>query len=327
MNLNTALQILSRGVIVAALGLASAGTSLAQSVLAARVNGAGIPLQLVDRQLEELMRERKLHMARINNPAKLKDMKRETLDHLIRVELLWQEAKTAGLVASDEEVDRTISEVRARFRSTDAFVRRIEVSGFTEASYREHTRKILSGERVAERIVERDVQITDADVEKFYEINPRLFKRDEQVKVRHILAAVPKEATAEQRNEARKKILDLAARVKAGESFDALARNHSDDPTRQWGGELDAFARGQMAKSFEDAAFALQPGEMSGVVETASGFHLIKLEQRAPAVSVPIEQARERIKDYLRGTRGREAIDREVEQLRAAGKVEVLTPL
>jgi parvulin-like peptidyl-prolyl isomerase len=147
------------------------------------------------------------------------------------------------------------------------------------------------------------------------------------VKVRHILAAVSKDATAEQRDQARRKILDLAARARAGESFDALARNHSDDATRQWGGELDAFARGHMAKSFEDAAFALRPGEISGVVETASGFHLIRLEQRSPAVSVPIEQATEKIREYLRGTRGREAIDREVEQLRAGGKVEVLTPL
>ena len=327
MMLNTTLQILVRGLAIGALVLATSGAALAQSVLAARVNGSGIALELLDRQLEELMRERKLHMARINNPAKLKDMKREALDHLIRVELLWQEAKAAGLGASDEDVDRTVSEVRARFRSTDAFQRRIEQGGFTEASYREHTRKILSGERFAERIVEREVVITDADIEKFYEINPRFFKRDEQVKVRHILAGVPKDATPEQRDQARRKIVDVAARVKAGESFEALARNHSDDATRQWGGELDEFARGHMAKSFEDAAFKLRPGEISGVVETASGFHLIKLEQRSPAMTVSLEQASEKIREYLRGTRGKEAIDRAVEQLRAGGKVEVLTPL
>ena len=321
------IERIARGAVVVALGVMCSGVAMAQGVLAARVNGAGIALDLLDRQLEELMRERKLHMARINNPAKLKDMKREALDHLIRVELLWQQAKTAELVATDAEVDRTIIEVRARFPSTDAFVRRIEQSGFTEASYREHTRKILSGERIAERIVERNVQIDDAEVAKFYEINPRLFRRDEHVKVRHILAAFPKEPTAEQRDQARKKILDVAARAKAGESFDTLARNHSDDATRQWGGELDAFARGATPKSFEDAAFALQPGQVSGVVETASGFHLIRLEQRAPAVTIPLEQATERIREYLRGTRGKEAIDREVEQLRAQGKVEVLTPL
>jgi parvulin-like peptidyl-prolyl isomerase len=263
----------------------------------------------------------------MTNPGKMKDMKREALDQLIRVELLWQEAKTAGVVASDDDVDRTIAEARERFRSTDAFVRRIEQSGFTEATYREHTRKVLSGERIAERIVERDVQVTDSDIEEFYKINPRLFRRDEQLKARHILAAVPQGATAEQRDPARKKILELAARARAGENFETLARNHSDDATKQWGGELDAFSRGQMAKSFDDAAFALRPGEISGVVETASGFHIIRVEQRLPAIEVPFEQARERIRDYLRGTRGKEAIDREVQRLRATGKIEVLTPL
>jgi parvulin-like peptidyl-prolyl isomerase len=116
--------------------------------------------------------------------------------------------------------------------------------------------------------------------------------------------------------------------VRSGEDFEALARRHSDDATRQWGGELDPFARGQMPKPFEDAAFALAaPGAVSGIIETATGWHIVKLEQRIPAVSVPLADARERIREYLRRTRGMEAIDKEVEQLRALGKVELLTPL
>lgn len=327
MKMRAAFRVLVRGGLAVVLGLVWTGAAVGQPSLAARVNGAGIGAELLDRQFEDLLRARKLHLARMQSPSKAKELKREALDNLIRTELLWQEATAAGLVATDEEVDRAVAEARGRFRTQEAFLRRIDLSGFSEQAYREHTRKLLSGDRLAQRIVEREVRITDKDVEDFYAANPRLFRREEQLKARHILIAVPAGATPAQRAQALTGIGALAARARGGESFDSLARNHSDDATRQWGGELDPFSRGQMGKAFELAAFALRPGEISGAVETSAGFHLIQLEERMPAASVSLQAARDRILEHLRGTRGKDAIDREVEQLRAAGKVEVLTPL
>jgi parvulin-like peptidyl-prolyl isomerase len=305
----------------------SCAAAIGQPVLAARVNGEGITFERLDGEFEDLLRERRLNIARLNNPGKAKELKREALNRLVRIELLWQEARAAGIVATDEEVNRAIAEARGRFRTQEAFVARIERSGFNEASYRMQTRKLLSGERYAQRIVDRDVRLTDADIEEFYALNPRLFRRDEQLKVRQILVAVPGQASPAQKEQARRKIDELLARARAGEEFETLARQHSDDATRQWGGELDPFGRGQMPKPFEDAAFALAPGAISEVVETASGWHVIKLEQRSAAVSVPLRDARERIREYLHRTRGQEAIDKEVEQLRALRKVELLTPM
>ncbi len=315
-----------RGLIMG-LWLALAGVSDALIVPAARVNGELITLDLVDRQFEELLRERRLNIARMNNPAKAKEMKREVLDNLIRVELLWQEAKAAGLVAADDEVDRAVGQVRGRHRTHEAYVARLESSGFNERSYRVYTRKMLSGDRYAQRIVDRDVQVTEQDIDQFYEINPRLFKRAQQVKVRQILIAVPDNATPEQKGEARRRIEALLARARAGESFDELARQNSDDATRQWGGELDPFGRGEKARPFEDAAFALAPGAISDVVETGAGLHVIKLEQQLPETVVPLDSVRTRIAEHLKQSRGQEAVAKEVEQLRALGKVEVLTPL
>ena len=268
-----------------------------------------------------------MHVARLTNPARTKAMKRDALDRLIRIELLWQQARSAGLAATDAEVDAAVAEARGRFRSEEAFLRRAEQSGFNEATYRAHTRKLLSGERYARRIVEREVQDTEQDIADFYASNPRSFRRDEQLRARHILVSMPPDAPAEVQARARSRIEELAARARAGESFEALARNHSDDATRQWGGELDPFSRGQKAQGFEDAAFALQVGEVSAAVQTPAGFHLIQLQQRLPAVTVAITEASERILEHLRETRGKDAVDREVEQLRGAGRVEVLAPL
>jgi parvulin-like peptidyl-prolyl isomerase len=301
-------------------------SALAEPVLAARVNGAGIPLELLDGQFEERLRERNFHIARLN-PARAKALKREALDHLVRIELLWQEAIRVGLAVTEEEVDRAVAVVRTRFQSHDGFVRRIEQGGFTETLYREHTRKVLSGERIAERIVDRDVQVTEQDIAAFYAANPRLFRHDERLKVRHILVAVGPAASVPERAHARGRIEALLERARAGESFEQLARHHSDDATRQWGGELDPFSRGDVPKSFEDAAFALKPGEISAAVETRAGFHLIELLERVPAMAISLQAARERIRGHLRDARGKEAIDRAVNVLRARAKVELLTPL
>jgi parvulin-like peptidyl-prolyl isomerase len=313
---------------VLALGLACGGVVHAQAVLAARVNGTPIPMSLLDRQYEELLAARRLQIARMQDPAKAKAIKREALDQLIRIELLWQEAKRAGLGASEDEVQRAVAEVRGRFRNDDAFRRRIEQIGFDEAGFREHTRKLLSGERYAQRVVDREVRIGEQDIEDFYNVNPQLFKRPAQVRVRQILVAVPAEASATQKAQARQRAAALLVRARAGESFDELARRHSDDVTRQWGGEMDAFGRGEKAKPFEDAAFALAaPGAVSDLVETAAGWHIIRLEQHIAEVAVPLATARERIRDQLLRMRGNDALAREVEQLRALAQVELLTPL
>ena len=327
MKTRTLMPILLRSLLVLALGLPGAGVALAQGVLAARVNGAPIALELLDRQYEELLRERRLQVARMQDPSKAKGIKREALDNLIRIELLWQQAREDGLVATDAEVDRAVAESRGRFRNEEAFARRIEQSGFSLASWREHTRKLLSGERVAQRIVDRDVAVTDKDIEDFYEINPRLFRRGEQLKLRQILVALPAAATAEQKMQARARIEAVLARARASESFDALAREHSDHATRQWGGALDPVVRGEHPGHFDDAAFALAVGAVSEVVQADTGLYILKLDERVAAVSIPLAEARERIRGYLLGTRGKAAVEREVEQLRALGQVQLLTPL
>ncbi len=320
-------RLAARGLLLLGLGLTLAGPSLAQRQLAARVNGVAIPIESLDRQFEELLHERRIHIVRLQDPAKAKAIKREALDNLIRIELLWQQARTAGLAASDAEVDRALADVRKGFRSHEAFVRRIEALGFDEKSHREHTRKMISGERYAQRIVDREVTVTAQDIDEFYELNARLFKRKEQVKIRQILVAMPAQATPEQKAAARRKVDDLLAKARAGESFESLARQNSDDATRQWGGELDPFSRGEQSGAFEEAAFALTTGAISEVVETAAGLHILKLEERTAAASVPLDTVRERIRGHLMNTRGKDAIANEVEQLRSLGKVEVLTPL
>ncbi|MDH3320651.1 MAG: peptidylprolyl isomerase [Betaproteobacteria bacterium] len=182
----------------------------------------------------------------------------------------------------------------------------------------EGARRMLSADRAAQVLVEGSLAVTDAEIERFYRDNPAHFHRPEQLRLRVLqVRAAPG---------ARERIEALRARLAKGEDFDALARRESDHPTRPWGGALDPVSRGALPAPLDAAAFGLQPGELSPVVEAPDGLYVLRLEERLAAVTVPLEAARERIREHLAQARGREVLDREVAALRAASKVEVLLP-
>lgn len=124
-----------------------------------------------------------------------------------------------------------------------------------------------------------DVTVSEDDLRKYYDENAARYTTPEERRASHILIAAPKDAPADVRAKARARAEALLAQVKAApDSFAELAKKNSDDPgSAERGGDLDYFSRGAMVKPFEDAAFALKPGEISGVVESDFGYHIIKL--------------------------------------------------
>jgi peptidyl-prolyl cis-trans isomerase D len=140
------------------------------------------------------------------------------------------------------------------------------------------------------------VSATQQEIQALYEKNKSMFSTPEQVRASHILlktegkdkAAVKKQAEA------------VLAKVKAGGDFAALAKEYSEDSSKDKGGDLDYFGRGRMVKEFEDAAFALQVGQTSGLVESQFGFHIIKLTDHKPALTRTFEQVRGQLEDQIK---------------------------
>jgi parvulin-like peptidyl-prolyl isomerase len=299
----------------------------AQAILAARVNGSGIAQQQLEHTFDEELRQRKINLLQIRNPDRVKQMKRAVLDRLIEQELFWQQAQAAGLVASPQEVEEAFQSTLGQFKSRDAFERRLLAEGYTPDSYRVLVKKQVSATKFANSVAARAAAVSDADVHAFYVDNPRKFGRPAQRRAREIFVQVAPAASDSERAAARSRAEQVLRAARAGESFEQLARLHSDAPTRQWGGAMEPFSTGELARPVEEAAFALEAGQISGVVGTAQGFYILKLEGIDAEVKVSEEQARGQIRTYLEQRKANAAIEQEAERLRSTGKVEILLPL
>jgi peptidyl-prolyl cis-trans isomerase D len=140
---------------------------------------------------------------------------------------------------------------------------------------------------------------SDADVQAYYDAHADDYRRPEEVRARHILFKVAPNASDADKAAARTQAADVLAKAKGGADFAELAKQYSQDSTASNGGDLGRFGHGVMTPAFESAAFALQPGQISDVVETPFGFHIIKLEEKFPEHVEPVESARPAIVSAL----------------------------
>jgi parvulin-like peptidyl-prolyl isomerase len=314
-------------ILAAALALSTGAAHAQVHGTAARVNDATITNERLERFFEERLEERGRLVASIRSPEAFKTMKREALDELVDRELLWQEARRKKLVAPRKEVEAAMAQFREQVPEATRRRMLLERGGFTEESYEEYVKRELSIRRLVEKEIAPTVKVTKADVHAYYEENVDRFTEPAEVRARHVLVKVAPDAAPEKKAEARARIETVLAAAKGGSDFAELARQHSEDDTAAKGGDLGFFARGRMVPPFEAAAFALEPGGISDVVETQFGYHVIRLEERRPEVVHAEAEVSDAIRDQLRGRALHDAVKARVEGLRATAKIEILIPL
>ena len=158
------------------------------------------------------------------------------------------------------------------------------------------------------------VDIPEEEIKTYYEVNIDDFVMQEQVRARHILIKVSPDADPQGVEEARKRAEEILAQAKKGEDFASLAKKYSEGPTAEKGGDLGYFPRGMMVKEFEEAAFSLKPGELSTVVRTQFGFHIIKAEDVKQERTQSLDEVRKSIESTLRDQKAQELAERSVEE-------------
>jgi peptidyl-prolyl cis-trans isomerase C len=249
---------------------------------------------------------------------------RDVLNGMIARSLFLQEAKAQGIKADAQEVDQQIAAFKSRFPSPEAFQQALASQGITEQSLREQAQTQLTVQKYLKSQVFDKVSVTDQAAKTFYDQNQAKMKQPERLRIRHILIRVAENATEADKQKAREKADALLARIKAGEDFAKLARENSEDPgSKANGGELPPMGRGETVPPFEQAAFALQkPNDVSPVVQSQFGFHIIQLIERLPESQVPFEQAKGRILQMLRQQQAEKQLQAQIQALKAKGKVE-----
>jgi peptidyl-prolyl cis-trans isomerase C len=258
-------------------------------------------------------------------PAERRDaIYRDLLDRLVIQHLLLQEVAARKISVADTEVDAQVARFRQQAQGEEEFKKALTARGLTLEDLRKEVRTQMAISRMLEAEVGPKIDITEADVKAFYDKNPNEFQQPESYRASHILLRVDPAATDVQKKEARTKIEGLLKQVRGGADFAELAKQHSQDGSAQSGGDLNFFQKGQMVPPFEQAVMALKPGQVSGVVETQFGLHIIKLtEKRAPR-TVPLAEVSQRIGQFLLQQAQQQKSGEFIEALKARGKIEIL---
>ena len=258
----------------------------------------------------------------------LAQLRREAMDLIIEQTLVGQAAEEAGIEADPAEVDKHVEELRAVYNSDDSFRMKLTDDGFTEESYRRHIARMTTAKIYLDRVRADAWDVSDADLERFYEENESRLTLPERVRVRHILLTWKPLGTQDDRAAIHKQMEPILERARNGEDFAELATRLSDDyATKNSGGDTGLFPRGTMVPAFEDVAFALKPGEISDPVETVFGVHILRLEERSESRLLPLDEIREQLAEHVREENIEAAVQKKIDELRAAADIEVLIPL
>lgn len=289
--------------------------------IVAKVNGT--PIKAID-----LLRAKKVILSGQQGmqipPERQKEFDQQALSQLISAELLYQAGQKLDTKDIDKQVDAKLAESKARFSSPQDYEKAIKELDMNDADLREYTRRDMIISNFIEKTIVPKITVTEEDSKKFYDENPDKFIRSEMVRASHILCGVDPKATAEEKQKAREKAEQLKKELAGGADFATLAKSNSTCPSSQQGGDLGFFGKGQMVPAFEKAAFALKPGEISDVVETQFGYHIIKVTEKKPAETVAFKDVRPRIEEFLKNQKVGSAVNDFLAEARKTASVEIL---
>jgi parvulin-like peptidyl-prolyl isomerase len=256
-------------------------------------------------------------------------VKSNLLQHMIITKILTQKATADEKAKTMKLVDDNIEQARKTAPSPQAFDAEIKASGMTLDQVRARACEEQLCKRVLQRETTNGIMVSDAAARKFFDDNPDKFEVPEEVRVSHILISTLDPLTqhplpSDQKKAKEQLAKELKARAEKGEDFAKLVKQYSDDPgSKDKGGEYK-FPRKQMVPEFEAAAFSLKTNQISEVVETQYGYHIIKLLEKFPPKHEQFAEVAPRIKDYLVEKKAEDSLPAYLDKIKAEAGVKVM---
>jgi peptidyl-prolyl cis-trans isomerase C len=289
---------------------------------AVTVNGINITEGEVDARLKPILERAARQMDPNSIEMYKKRLRPQAIEGMVMERLLDEQVTKAGITVNDEDVNKMINDMISQQGMTmDSFKAMLQMRGQSFEQFTQQIKPRLSYEKLMEHQLGK-VDINDAEALAFYNENKADFNTSEEVQASHILIKISPTATAEEKAAARAKTEKLLKQVKEGGDFAALAMENSDDPgSKVKGGDLGFFAKGMMVKEFETVAFAMKPGQVSDIVETQFGYHIIKVTDHKDAGLTPFEKAKPEIIKELSNTKKNQLAGEYVNKLKAEAKI------
>lgn len=293
---------------------------LEPDAVVATVNGTQYTRAQVDKKIAEMAQQ---YQGQIP-PGMESQLAQQALSTLVDQQLLLEAATAAGVTAPDEEVQKTYDQFAGRAPSPEQFQQALSDMGFTEETFRTEIGRNLTIEKLLDQQLANAKAVTSEDVKAYYLDNQDQFQVPEQVQASHILIKTAPGDTAEAKEAKRQQLVELKAEIDNGTDFATLAGEHSECPSKAQGGDLGMFTREKMVKPFSDSAFAMEVGQVSDVVETQFGYHLIKVTKKQASGARPLEEVQQQLEAYLDRQNKETAFNAYLETLRGAADLDYI---
>ena len=287
------------GLFLLSYGLISPSEAVVDRIVAV-VNQEIITLSEVERG-SRFLEEEILTEDRLERRERVQGVFRKVLERLIEEKLIDQEAKKSGIKVTSKEVEGAIEEVKRRNAiDQENFEKLLAAEGMTLEAFKKEMEKKLLRTKLVNWAVKVEPKAGEKELRDFYQKNVDRYRINESYRPSHILFLVPKGATPEQIREIRKRCQNVLERIKGGEDFGEMALLYSEDPSSQKDrGDLGFFKKGELLPAFETAATRLRVGEVSGIIRTEFGFHIVKLLDRKGSEPPSFEEVKEKVQaDY-----------------------------
>lgn len=296
--------------VLAATGLAIAVTVGMRrgTAVAATVNGEVIYASALSGEVTAIALQYGIDVKSKEGEKQRGEITRVVLDQMIEQRLILQKARQVNALATDAQIDAQLAEIKRNFPSEADFQGALAQRGLTVNALRDRLRTNLTVQNLVGKVT--SVSVTDAEVEQYFRQHRREYDQPEQVRASHILL----ESDAEARF--------VLARLRRGDKFEDLARQYSKDPgSKEQSGDLGFVSRGQLVGEFEKAAFTLRPGQVSGIVKTQFGYHLIKVTGRKDPQPANLAQVRDQIRAQLLSKKREAAFQAWLKRIKAQAKI------
>lgn len=288
----------------------------------ASVNGVEIPRDPFNKEYKVTL-ERYQKARHEVQPALRERLKDNIVRRLVDAELIRQQSEKLAVVVAPEEKEKQWDEHKKRYGTEEAFKSFLERAGTTADDVRSQFEANLLREKVFAKVSE-SVTVPAAEVKDFYDKNTARYDEPEQIQASHILIRLNPQGTAEEKAQKKARAEEALKKVKAkGADFAALSKEYGEDPTKDRGGDLGWFTKGRMVKPFEDAAWALKDKQISGIVETQFGFHIIKKTGYKAARKKTFKEVEDQIQKSLLAKKKNEAIRDALAKWKNEAKIEL----